>query len=173
MLTPDAIAKSNTEHGHQAALFAWCAVAKIHGVEIADEWAKNGPFAFRLSQSSYTRPAIPALHWIHAIHNQGHGDAIRGGKAKAEGVKAGVADIFWPLPVWTQSRSEIVIAYAGLYIEMKKPSEKPVKETSKGGLSDEQIKFRDYAREVGYYWRVCYSWREAADVIVSYYNLKQ
>ena len=97
-MTPEQLAKSGTEHGHQAALFAWCA----------------------LNVGKY-----PDLKWFHAIPNGGsRGDttrarAIRGGQLKAEGVKKGVSDTL--LPVRRHNCS-------GLYIEMKKPGGKQSKE---------------------------------------------
>lgn len=90
-MTPDQLAKSGTESGHQRAVFAWAA----------------------LNMSRF-----PELRWLHHIPNGGaRGDdaktrAIRGNALKAEGVKVGVADLFLPV-----KRGE----YSGLYIEMKKP----------------------------------------------------
>jgi len=97
-MTPEQLAKSGTEHGHQAALFCWCAL----NVDI-----------------------YPELKWFHAIPNGGsRGDdaktrAIRGNQLRAEGVKPGVSDTCLPVRrgLW-----------AGLYIEMKKPGKKATKE---------------------------------------------
>lgn len=109
---------------------------------------------------------MPALKWLHAIPNGGaRGDGrdatVRGANLKAEGVRAGVADVFLPVP-----RN----GWHGLYIEMKKPSLKPVK-TGRGGLSDEQLEFRDYARMSGYGWVVCYSWEHAVEVLKQYLGM--
>lgn len=155
-MTPDKLAKSGTEHGHQAALFAWCAVARIHGFDVADAWAAGGKLP---APNPDAPPKVPALEWFHAIHNQGHGDKIRGANAKAEGVRKGIADTFLPYPVAN---------WHGLYIEMKKPTEKPKSDTAKGGVSDEQSKFGAHCNSVGYGWIVCYSWREAADTLRRY-----
>lgn len=90
-MTPDQLAKSGTESGHQRAVFAWAALHMA-------QW--------------------PELRWLHHIPNGGaRGDdaktrAIRGNALKAEGVKVGVADLFLPV-----KRGE----FSGLYIEMKKP----------------------------------------------------
>ncbi len=163
-MTPDQLAKSGTEHAHQTAFFAYCAVAYRHGWEIADKWAETGLLRHDNVQGL---PSLPALQWIHAIPNGGaRGDdartrVIRGGQLKAEGVRQGIPDVFlpWPMQVWH-----------GLYIEFKKPSVKAKKETSKGGLSIEQIDFKMYAQSHGYGWTVCYSWQEAVDVVKSYIN---
>ncbi|MFO4987381.1 hypothetical protein RCK87_26925, partial [Salmonella enterica subsp. enterica serovar 1,4,[5],12:i:-] len=53
---------------------------------------------------------IPQLKRLFAIHNQGHGDKIRGNRAKAEGVKKGVPDLMLPV---------VIDGYAGLFVELK------------------------------------------------------
>lgn len=173
-MTPNQLAKSGSEHGEQVALFAWAAVARMYGFEAADLYAQGVPVgAFK--DSMFECKPVPALEWLHAIPNGGsRGDdaksrAIRGGALKAEGVRTGIADIFLPAP--RQSKL-LGLSYSGLYIEMKKPDLKPKKAESKGGLSDEQIAFRDYALSVGYGWKVCYTWREAADTLRSYIEWK-
>jgi len=128
----------DSEASHQTALFAWAALN-------AKRW--------------------PELKWLHHIPNGGsRGDsaqsrAIRGGQLKAQGVRVGVADVF--LPVRRGS-------WSGLYIEMKKPSERPKREGSKGGLSDEQIEFGVFVKSQGYGWCCCYSWEEAVKIIEQY-----
>lgn len=160
-MTPSQIAKSNTERGHQTAFFAFCAIAHLYGFDVAHRWNQEGDtYLSTVSHFVGTpQPVIPALKWIHAIHNQGHGDAIRGAAAKAEGVRAGVADIFLPYPH---------ADWHGLYIEMKKPEIKPKRQNSKGGVSSSQNAFRDYALKVGYGWCVCYGWREAVGIVQTY-----
>lgn len=137
-MTPEQLAKSGSEHAHQTALFAWCAI----NVGI-----------------------YPELKWFHAIPNGGNrGDtaqsrAIEGGRMKAEGVKRGVADCFLPVKrgVWS-----------GLYIEMKKPGLEPKTAKSNGGLSDEQIEFGKFVKNQGFGWIVCYSWVEAKNILIEY-----
>jgi hypothetical protein len=160
-MTPGQLSKSGTEHAHQVALFAWAAVARLHGFHVVKVWAETGI----LDKAYHEAKEIPCLKWLHAIHNQGHGDAIRGGRAKAEGLRAGIPDIFLPYPVknWTTGKW-----FNGLYIELKKPSSKPIKETSKGPVSDEQIEFGEYAIANGYQWKVAYGWSEAAKIIQDY-----
>lgn len=148
MLLPKDIAKSGTEHGHQAALICYCNCAMNHGFLLADAWCDGAKLPIR---DESAKPELPALRWLHAVHNQGHGDAIRGAKAKAEGVKAGVADLFWPYQTGN---------YSGLYIEMKKPG--------KGRVSQDQIDFGIFAAEQGFYWTVCDDWRQAADIVQMY-----
>ena len=137
-MTPETLAKSGTEAAHQTALFAWAALQ-------VKRW--------------------PELRWLHHIPNGGsRGDdaksrAIRGSQMKAQGVRTGVADVCLPV-----RRG----GWSGLYIEMKKPSEKPVKATSKGGVSDDQAEFGAFVQSQGFGWIVCYSWEDAAAVIEQY-----
>lgn len=137
-MTPETFAKSGSEAAHQTALFAWAALQ-------VKRW--------------------PELRWLHHIPNGGsRGDdaksrAIRGSQMKAQGVRTGVADICLPV-----RRG----GWSGLYIEMKKPSEKPVKATSKGGVSDDQAEFGAFVQSQGFGWIVCYSWEDAAAVIEQY-----
>ena len=96
-MTPEQIAKANTEAAHQTALFAW---------------------------ASLNVERYPELKWLHHIPNGGsRGDtaksrAIEGGKLKAQGVKKGVLDLM--LPVRRNG-------FCGLYIEMKKPGQQTAK----------------------------------------------
>lgn len=177
-MTPKQLAKSGTEHAHQVALFAYTAVAYRHGFDIADAWCEQGAEAFKASTyKAGDPPAVPALEWFHAIPNGGsRGDdaksrKIRGAQLKAEGVRQGVADTFLPWPVYEPCRSDpqqMIVKWCGLYIEMKKPSERPKREGSKGGMSDEQIEFSEYAKNVGYGFITCYSWEHAVSVLRSY-----
>jgi hypothetical protein len=137
-MTPEQLAKSGSEHAHQTALFAWCA----------------------LNVNQY-----PELKWFHAIPNGGNrGDtaqsrAIEGGRMKAEGVKRGVADCFLPVKCGH---------WSGLYIEMKKVDLKPKTAKSNGGLSVAQIEFKKFVQNQGYGWVVCYGWVEAKDILIQY-----
>lgn len=156
-MTPDQLAKSGTEHGHQRALMAFCNMAARIGFVEAWKWADELPF----QAIDVNAPlALPCLKWFHAIHNQGHGDMVRGAMAKAEGTKKGVADTFLPLPKG---------GFAGLYIEMKKPSERAKRAGNElKGASPEQLEFKEYSQAVGYGWALCYSWREAAQMLQGY-----
>lgn len=160
-MTPQQLAKTDTEAAHQTAFFAWCAMAHKIGFHLANQWAEGK----KVTIDQNNQPLVPCLKWIHHIPNGGsRGDndrsqQIRGAQLKAQGVREGIPDIF--LPYASQG-------YLGLYIEMKKPSLKPKREGSKGGMSDDQIEFREYAVEQGFRHETCYSWIEATNVVIDY-----
>lgn len=122
-MTPETLAAKGTEAGEQMALFCWAA----------------------LMQGRY-----PMLKWMFAVKNEERsGSVIAGAKAKAMGVKAGVADIFLPFPCGHN---------AGLFIEMKK----------KGGKqSPKQIEFQKELH-TAYKYVLCYGWKEAVNEIEKY-----
>lgn len=92
----------------------------------------------------------PALQRLYAIPNGGKRDKATAARLKAEGVKPGVPDLC--LPVARRG-------YHGLYIEMK---------ISGGRVSKEQRQWLAAAEADGYMTAVCYSWPEAARLLVAY-----
>jgi hypothetical protein len=149
-MTPEQIASSGTESGHQRAVFAHVA-ATLWQLKLQTERAHAW-------DGVDYRWAAP-LRWLHAIPNGGaRGDdsrsrAIRGSTMKAEGVKEGIPDMFLPCP---RGR------FAGLYIEMKKPG---------GRASEAQKEFAAYATAAGYSWVLCDHWEKAFDMLVWYLTL--
>lgn len=107
----------------------------------------------------------PALAYMFAIPNGGLRDVRTATNLKAEGVKSGVPDIFLPCPIQTGWAKQ----YAGLFIEMKLEKYRHHKN---GGCSDAQIDFINYVADIGYYIKVCYSWKEARDILIKYLELK-
>lgn len=159
MITPWSLA-GDSEHSQQSALFCFCAKVKFIGFELAldkTHWEIPG----------YVGEPVPEIEFYHSIPNGGNrGDnatsrAVQGGKLKAEGVKAGVLDTFWPI-----ARG----GFHGLYVEMKKPSLKKSK-NQLNGLSDAQLKFGEFVTNQGYQAIACYTWLEAADALKQYYEL--
>lgn len=157
-----------SEHANQAALFMWANMAMLFGVNVANDphsytvpgFAKTQfENAGKLGYKLYS-PPVEQLKWLHAIHNQGHGDKIRGGKARAEGVKAGVADIFLPVPAM---ESEFNAYYHGLYIELKVGYNK---------ADEKQLDFQTDMRNSGYAAEVCNGWLAARDCILKYLGLE-
>lgn len=159
-MTPWEIVK-RSEKSHQTALFAWANCAALFGFAVADD--PRGYIKERREGLEPIYDPVPVLHRLFAIHNQGHGDKIRGAMARAEGVKAGVPDIM--LPVTRCYSNHPTIKYAGLFIELKRPKEKG---TQKGILSADQKGWIDFLTGQGYRCEVCFGWEEARDVIKDY-----
>lgn len=176
-MTIKALLGAGSEHGHQSALFAYTAVATWHGWQVADFWANGLEIKAAIAKVPvHLRKPVLELKWFHAIPNGGsRGDSdvtrkIEGGKMKAEGVKSGIGDTFLPIPAEHFVNGKATMMH-GLYIEMKRPSEKPVRKDSKGGLSDSQIEFKEHCIEHNYAWSVCYSWQEAVAELKRYIGL--
>lgn len=127
-VTYASLTKNGTEWGEQAAVFLWRAL---------------------------TVERLPILRWLHAIHNQGHGDAVHGARDKAAGVMAGVHDMF--LPVTCPQ-------YAGLYIELKKAD-------GGKGMSASQKEFAAYCDTQRYAWREAAGYRAAITAILEYLHI--
>lgn len=90
------------------------------------------------------------INLLFHIPNGGRRDIITASRLKAEGVKAGVPDMFLPVP-----RGE----HHGLFIELK---------TVAGTTSESQERWLEALNEQGYKAVVCYGWVEAAAVITNY-----
>lgn len=164
-MTPEQIAKSDSEHGHQSALFAWAAMAQNFGFDAADDvksYSVAGHALKTYGAATLGQDAIPELKWFFAIPNGGsRGDneqsrVIRGGQLKAEGVKPGVHDTLLPV-----RRG----GYCGLFVEMKKPQTDKQKA---GKLSDDQKEFGAFVQDQDYGWVCCYTWRDAANMLKQY-----
>lgn len=87
------------------------------------------------------------LRWMFRIGNEDNNSAARGARAKAMGLKRGVADILLPVPAHGMH---------GLWIEMK---------YGRGKQSQEQIAFMYAMRAAGYAYCLAYGWQEAARII--------
>lgn len=160
-MTPWQLAKQ-TESSQQRALFAWVAMAVLHGFAAADDEQCYKVPGYALERFG-TADAAPCLALLFHIPNGGaRGDnarsnAIRGAAMKAEGVKPGVYDLL--LPVARGS-------WHGLFIEMKKPGEKIKKKSDQ-----EQFGFDVQAQ--GYGAICCDSWQVAKEVLKSYIEWKE
>lgn len=117
-----------TEHAEQRVVIEW---ARVQGA----------------NTSRY-----PGLSLMYAIPNGGGRPKAEAGRLKAEGVLAGVPDLFLPAPVGP---------YAGLYIEMKR---------KRGGrVSAEQRNIIARLKTQGYAVEVCHGADEAIEAIMRYY----
>lgn len=124
---PASYTKSGLEHGEQVALFCWASQHTKEHPELAD---------------------------MFAIPNGGKRDKITAANLKAEGVKAGVPDIFLPA-----KRGP----WCGLFIEMKAHGKKAEKE---------QLEYIARLQKAGYGAIVCVGWEAARDTILAYLNWK-
>lgn len=162
--------KYKSEHANQASLFMWSNMACKFGLKAA-----NDPTSYQIAgvASGFLvshGDMVPQLKWLHAIHNQGHGDAVRGSKAKAEGVKAGVFDIFLPVPrtMWSNEKGGTgymgagLGIYAGLYLELK---------VGKNQMSGIQAEFCADMERNGYATCCAWGWMEARDHILKYLGI--
>lgn len=159
-MNPEQLAKSGSEHAEQTALFAWSNQAALRGFRAADEmlsYSQQAPY-FSMAET------VLALKWLHAIPNAGaRGNKIAAAQLKAEGVKAGVADIFLPVPREAYSlNTGLRHQQHGLYIELKRKNGVP------SDVSPDQKLFANFVTSQGYEWRVAYGWRQAADIIKAY-----
>ncbi|HYH16132.1 MAG TPA: hypothetical protein VD794_12975 [Flavisolibacter sp.] len=159
--------KTGLEHAHQTALFMWANMTYQFGLQIgmdAKAYIEAGYAKKRSIELGGEVYAVPQLKWLHAIHNQGHGDKIRGGKAKAEGVKAGVSDVFLPVPMFGQNQPTQIrpVLKCGLYLELK---------VGKNSVSEIQYEFITDMRDAGY--EACWvvGWENARDKILEYLQI--
>lgn len=107
---------------------------------------------FNLLRMFYSQ--YPEFEFIHAVPNGGKRDMVTAAKLKAEGVKAGVLDIFVPIPTKD---------YNGMYLETK---------TKTGALSTEQKKFKAFAEAQGYKVVIYRSAEAGIRALAEYLNIK-
>ena len=128
-------ARRRGEHDEQVKLFAWAAENESR---------------------------IPELRWLFAIPNWfGVGTKASGGKAKAEGRKPGVLDVWWPLLRPKPGYESHIGHYSGLVIEMK---------YGKNTLSTDQRDWQRWLESQGWVVEVCYTFERARDVVLAYYQ---
>lgn len=119
--------KARSEHDEQVALFNWV----------------------RMFRKSY-----PALDWAFAIPNAAKRSKALAAYMKAEGLTAGVFDVFVPWPTGN---------YHGLFIEMKRKPNKLTKSQTAFGTEMVRRNFKAF---------VCYTADEAIAVIRDYLGIK-
>lgn len=104
--------------------------------------------------------AIPELELLFAIPNGGARHKAVAGKLRAEGVRAGVPDLFLPV-----ARG----GYHGLFIEMKSPERQRRDGRPKSGtFTDAQTRWHARLRAQGYGVWVCYGFEDAQHTIQNY-----
>lgn len=103
-----------------------------------------------ISWANWNTGKYPALKWLFHIPNGGKRDKAEAGRFKAQGVKAGVSDLFLPLAAG---------GYNGLFIEMKYGRNKP---------TEKQLEFMGDMENAGYCCRVAYGAENAIEVLRDY-----
>lgn len=96
---------------------------------------------------------IPDIDLMHATPNGGHRNIVTATKLKAEGVKAGVPDVSWPV-----ARG----GFIGLAIEFKDGDGNPSK------VQRERI---TALQRAGWCVMVCWDWQAAARAVIGYSGL--
>ena len=92
----------------------------------------------------------PELKLLYHCPNGGSRNKIEAARLKAQGVRAGIPDLFLPV-----ARS----GYYGLYLELK---------SAKGRLQDTQKAWLNELSQQGYKTAVCFSFDAARDTIINY-----
>jgi hypothetical protein len=112
------LAKTGSEHAEQQAFFAWLNFMQYHGVH-------------------------PMARMAYAVPNGGKRDMITASRLKAEGVKPGVPDVCYPVPLH---------GFHSLYLEFK----------AKGGtVAGDQMDWHLSLRACGHAVCVVWGWRAA------------
>lgn len=116
----------------------------------APESAVQGSFFnwLRLHESRF-----PELRFCFAVPNGGYRFKATAAAMKRTGTRAGVPDVFLPVPN---------AQFHGLWIEFKSDA---------GRLSDAQAAFMQFLETKGYKVLVCRSWACAADAVIDYLSL--
>ena len=104
--------------------------------------------------TEYQKNRVPELELLFHIPNEGKRSPQVGSKMKKMGMKAGVPDLFFPVP-----RGK----YHGLFIELK---------AGKGRATENQKAWLKRLSRQGYCAAICYGWQEAANCIQEYLRLK-
>lgn len=136
--SPQQLASTGTEDGHQTALFS-----EITNLVNSGQLPKEAKLAYAIPNGG-------------ARGETERTNKIRGAKLKATGVKAGVPDVH--LPVARRG-------YFGLYIEMKRPKSE---RGAAGRVSEEQEDWHVALREQGYCVLTCIGYEPALNVFRNY-----
>lgn len=100
-------------------------------------------------------PVRETLLWIHAVPNGAHLSKSQAAKLVAEGLTSGILDVACDEP-----RDE----FHALKIEMKRRGRKP---------SPAQTRYMHYLARIHVRYEVCYTWQQAARLIIDYLGLTE
>ena len=133
MITPEQIAASGTEHGHQAAFFQQLVLLRKED----PVWWADTVMAFAIPNGGDRRPSVAA-------------------SLAAEGVKSGVPDVCYPVPLGP---------VAGLWNKFKVPG---LDLKTNGARQPNQIKWAKDLRAKHYAVCTCYGWRAGIFALTAY-----
>ena len=133
--------RQNKEDSHQITLMNWSRVV-------------------RLPDLPNVKPNSRLIDYLFHIPNGGKRGKIEAAIFKKMGTKAGVSDLFLPIPMDGK---------AGLWIELKAPYNST---TEKNYPTQAQKTWLGLMALAGFKTAVCYGWFEAREVINNYLNLK-
>lgn len=170
VLNPFHVIEGDSEKDNQKAFIQWCAMASLKGVEYANlpaAYERGFIVGYAVTPSIVEMKFFPEvtekeklLEFIYS-NNLNQSNGIAGSIAKSMGAKAGMPDL--GLDVKNAS-----LRYSGLRIEMKRETQRNAKN---GGLTEEQVKWRKHLVSQGFFYMICYSWKEARDVVCDYLGL--
>lgn len=162
MIKASSILKSNTEAAHQSCLIAWSAIAVNFGFEQSLNWLLNDEEPYPTGDLlALEKSPCKQLRWLHHIPNAGaRGNKIAAAHLAAQGLKAGVADIFLPV----KSKTGLHAGYSGLYLELKKP------DCTASSFSDKQLEFALFVIQENYSWVPTFGAHHAIYEILFYLN---
>jgi len=146
VITPQELAKTNTEHGHQCAFFQWLALTGKH--------------------------EIPDADLIFSVPNGGERTPSEGAKMRAEGLRPGVPDIEWAVPAGSFHGLFVEMKRPALKPRNCPPMFSPIDPVINDGLTAAQKTVARRLQAMGYAVAVAYSWLEARDAIRLYHALR-
>ena len=107
----------------------------------------------------------PELRLLMAIPNGGDRHPAVAAKMRAEGVKRGVPDLFFPVPIVMYDNT----LSHGLWIEMKSPDQlKKNGDLKAGAIGPWQAWWHEQLKEQGYEVAICATFEDARDVLLDY-----
>lgn len=156
---------NNIEHKHQVQFIRWC---KMQRVDL--------PASLYYCSSSQRGETLE--DYIFAIPNGGKREqktkviggkkvnySPEGARLKAEGCKAGVHDLFLPMPRYFKGEENPFVF--GLFIEVKKPVSKDYENPQ---VSKEQKQFGERMLRMGYKVAYCWGFNEIVDAVEAYFK---
>lgn len=111
-------------------------------------------------------PAYPELELLFAVPNGGHRNISVAKKMKAEGVRAGVLDLFLPVARWPHPGCAIEMKAEYRYVDPDGQAR-----TRRGSTSDAQDWWIEKLRAQGWRVEVCYSAGAAMEVLLGYLRM--